>query len=210
VRRGPLLFAGLSAVVVVVGACSYDWTFVAPSDQEPADGGKDAKLEEESSTPPPPEPPPVPPGTECKGNDGCGAKQFCLFKDGLCGRGTPGFCTEISDVCDPPTPNALCACDGTKVNDRCEAAMKGLDIDEKGAACSGSTFACPGVPSGCKAGLQFCQVKETSPSDGACINYTTCKPPSVSCAACQQDLPKPPCACKDVGTLELHVSCPPI
>jgi hypothetical protein len=202
-------------VLSVVYGCSYDWTYVDPSTR---DGGSERGDEEAKEGGPefdtrPPEPPP--PQGDCKSAKDCSVgKQYCFFKDGLCGpeRGpsnVTGICTDISSVC-PAKPEAnLCSCEGSIVPNRCEAAQKGFDIDQSQTSCvkPGATFSCVGVAGGCKTGVEYCQVKAANPTQGACVVLTTCTAPSVSCSKCGNP-GTPACTCKDDGPQVLRVDCP--
>jgi hypothetical protein len=208
--------ATTSIVGFFVYGCSYDWTYVDPTTRDGGDGGPGEQISKEGGEEidtRPPEPPP--PQAPCKSFTDCSVanKEFCFFKDGQCGperdgKNAPGVCTSISEVCPAKPETGLCSCEGSIVADRCEAAQKGFDIDQTQTGCvkPGATFSCIGVPSGCKTGFEFCQIKAANPTQGACVQLTTCTAPSVTCDKCKPV--NPPCACKDDGPQVLRVDCP--
>jgi hypothetical protein len=200
-RRGALALttSGVTAgaLYALAAGCNYDWTYV---DEDASrieggagkdGGGQDGRIDRDV---PPEPPPPIGPPVGCKEPKGCPPGSFCHFKDGLCGKGAPGFCASLAECRDIPNPSG-CTCDGRPIGDPCDAIELGSDIDPSGVLCGApppppdGTFKCPGT-AGCKFKVQYCVTKATAPGTGQCAEMpagcTGCGcpsfPPSCTCA----------------------------
>ena len=206
------LFGSSAAVAVALGAagsaCNYDWTYVAPLDG--IDASKPSN--DPSGTPPLPTDPPVT-ITGCASEKDCPDREmYCQFKDGMCGRGDRGFCVPrktCADVAPEPDPAGVaCACNGTKVASRCEAALTyGVDVEAKIEGCGAPpplpTFPCPPTAL-CAIKSQYCWVSKIK-------GVSECMPFPSDCAGIGCGCEKLPtgCDCKESADhAEVTLTCP--
>lgn len=168
---------GAIGLVIAVASCNYDWTYRPTFDGGPTpekDAGGDPNPAVDSG-----------PRVVCSvAKMECPLGEYCYFFDRACGTQKPeGECREVGADC-KSTP--LCTCK-QQVLDGCEAQKSGVDLDESGSGCGGTTtFKC-GLTT-CVRKSQVCVIQ--SGSDGKCLDCADgCKCPGFETCSCNDSTP---------------------